>query len=172
MMKTITLLITIMASTYACSQSNVITKEAFDNIEINDVKLIDIRETLGQEQQIIDLFGNVKSKNIDPDGDFYQYFFEGFKISFSSFISDGTHDRPIISGFEILNNNVSMTIQGITFTIGDNISVLGSNIVFNTRRDGSKSILYQFCVGCNDFIAIDFDQQTKVITDIYYIDMT
>ena len=161
-MKTIVLFITIMASTYACSQSNVITKEAFDSIKINELTFADLQNCNGDLKILTPHFGNLVKSNINEKIGIRGYTFDGFRVGF----------RGGLPGFRILNKNVSMTIQGITFTIGDNISVLGSNIVFNSDLDGSKSILYQFCVGCNDFIAIDFDQQTKIITDIYYIDMT
>lgn len=155
-----------------CQQVNILTHEEYQNIKINGVELELIKNTFGNEQEIIKLFGNTSSKNIDPDGDFYQYYFNDFKISFSSIISDGTYDRPIMSHFEINTNKGFITVKGISFTIGDKISVLGENIVFNTKRDGSKGVVYSPMKGWNNFIAIDFNQETKIITAIYYIELT
>ena len=172
-MKKILILFLMLATSLArCQDINILTKVEYDNVKINDVKLIDVKNTYGNEEKIINLFGNTSSKNIDLDGDFYQYYFNGLKISFSSIISDGTYEYPVLSRFEITISNNKITINDTTFTIGDNISVLGENIVFNTKRNGSKSIVFSPMEGWNNFITIDFDQETKLITAIYYIELT
>ena len=151
--------------------TNIITSTEYENIKINNIKIADIRNTLGKSNAIESLFGTSTSKNIDQDGDFYNYNFNGFTISFSSIISDGTHDKPIISRFEITNNNAKIIIKGIPITIGDKIEKLG-DVTFNTNNDNSKSILYMECDGCNNFISIEFNQSTNIITKIEYIELT
>lgn len=170
-MKNIFLIVLLFTSIIAkCQiQSNIITQKEFDDIEINNVKFKTIKNTLGNPVEMESLFGSPLKKIIDEDGNYYE--FEGFEIGFSSIISAGTRDKPIIGGFDITNNNSSITIQGITVTIGDDISKLGT-VNFNTNKDGSKSILYQYCYGCNNFIYIDFDQTTKKITEIGFIELT
>lgn len=172
-MKKILILFLMLATFFgSCQDTNILTLEEYDNIKINDVKLIDVKNTYGNEGKITTLFGNTTSKNVDPDGDFYQYNFNGLKISFSAIISDGTHEYPVLSRFEITISNNKITINDTAFTIGDNINVLGENIVFNTKRNGSKSIVFSPMEGWNNFITIDFDQETKLITAIYYIELT
>jgi hypothetical protein len=160
----------VISSTSQCQDSNIITEVAFNNIKINNHKLSVIKDTNGAKTAIESLFGGSVFV-IDPDGDFYNYSFNGFNIGFSSIISNATHNNPIISKFEITNSNWSMTINGVTIKVGDNISLLG-NVIFNTNIGGSKSILYMYCDGCNSFIGIDFNQITKTITKIYFIELT
>lgn len=76
-----------------------------------------------------------------------------------------------IASFKIIDTNASITIKGITIKLGDNISKLGS-IKYNVRNDGNYSIDYQAFEGCDSFIVIDFDQSTKLITNIYLLDLT
>ncbi len=159
-------------TTVKCQPSaNIITPTEYENIEINNVKLVDIKNTLGKADAVESLFGTTTSKNIDQDGDFYHYNFNGFSINFSSIISDGTHEKPIISSFKITNNNIEFKIRGTIITVGDKVEKLG-NVIFNTNTDNSKSILFMECDGCNNFIVIEFNQSTKVITKIGYIELT
>ncbi len=171
-MKNIILILLLAFSGIAnCQTANIITETEFNNIKINNIDLLTIRNTSGNQNTIENLFGSSITNNIDPDGDFYHYEFNGFKIGFSSIISDGTYNNPIISRFEITNNSSSLTINGITITIGSNIQLLG-NVIFNTMNDGKKSIVYMYCDGCNNFISIRFNQLTNIITEIIYIEQT
>ena len=170
-MKKMLILFLMLATSFGrCQDANVLTQEEYESIKVNEVQLNELRSTFGDEGEIEQLFGQSISKEIDPDGNYFD--FGGFDIGFSAIISDGTNDHPIIGGFDITKNNFKMTIKNITFTIGDNINVLGENIVFNTKRDGSKSIVFSPMEGWNNFIVIDFDQETKLITAIYYIELT
>jgi len=155
----------------SCQTANIITETVFNNIEINNIPLLTIKNTYGSQSSIENLFGSSITNNIDPDGDFYSYVFNGFRIGFSSMISNGTHDNPIISRFEITSNSSSITINGVTITIGSSINLLG-NVIFNTMNDGYKSIVYMYCNGCNNFISIRFNQLTNIITKIIYIEQT
>ncbi|MEE9407899.1 MAG: hypothetical protein V3V28_07475 [Polaribacter sp.] len=76
-----------------------------------------------------------------------------------------------MSSFEITSGNWNITIKGVTVKIGDNINLLG-NVIFNTDKNGSESIIYMYCDGCNNFISIDFNQITKTITRIYFVELT
>jgi hypothetical protein len=171
-MKSLIIILTLaIVSSVQCQTANIITPTEFDNIEINGNTLKNIKNTLGKQNAIEGLFGIPNSKTIDPDGEFYHYEFSGFSIGFSSIISEGTFERPILGGFQIFNSIASITIKGVNFTIGDNISVLGY-VVFNTMNDNKKSIVYMYCEGCNNYISVRFDQTTKIITEIYYIEQT
>ncbi|WP_299105717.1 hypothetical protein [uncultured Tenacibaculum sp.] len=172
-MKNIFLIVLLFSSTIAkCQiQSNIITQKEFDDIEINNVKFSSLKNTLGKESNVENLLGIPSSKNIDPDGEFYHYEFNGFTIGFSSLISNGTIEKPIIGRFIITNKNYSIIITGVKLTIGDDISKLGT-INFSENRDGSKYIQYQYCYGCNNFIYIHFNQVSKKITEIGFIELT
>ena len=118
MKKILILFLMLTASFGRCQDINIVTKEEYENVKINDVKLTDVKNTYGNEEKIVSLFGNTSSKNVDPDGDFYQYYFYGLKISFSSIISDGTFEYPVLSRIEITMSNNKVTINDTTFTIG------------------------------------------------------
>ena len=143
--------------------SNIISETEFNNIKINNVTLSNIKTTNGTLSQVTNLFSySVLQNNQQPEEDYYDYTYDGFTIGFS---------ENEISAFEITNANWSITIQDNTVTIGDHINLLG-DVVFNTMRDGKKSIVYQYCDGCNNFISIRFNQVTNVITEIIYIEQT
>ena len=143
------------------SNSNFISLEDYEAIQINGLSLLDLRETEGDLAKLIPYFGNPIQSNINQKIGIKGYTFDGFEVSF----------REGLGGFDITSKNTSITIKGVTFSIGDNISVLG-DVTFNDNTDGTKSILFKFCYGCNNFIGIDFDKESKLITAIYYVELT
>ena len=152
--------------------SNFISEAEFDNIRINNVTLSDIMNTEGDETQIRELIpATIIEKHIN-NGDRgplnYSYTYDGFEITFTG--NAGTPDHPGLAAFDITNSNWSITIQGKTVTIGSDIGILG-NVVFNDTADGGKSIVYQYCDGCNNFIVVNFNQTTNKITEIGYIEI-
>lgn len=169
MKNSILILFLVFTSVSQCQDANIMTLVEYDNIEINGIKLGDIKNTHGLEIEMENLLGIPVNNEINADGYFSRYFYDGFRISFSSVLSGKV--EHILGSFHITNNNYNITIQGITVTIGDNISALG-NVVFNIDNDGNQSILYMHCNGCNNFIAIDFNQLTGQITEIFYIELT
>lgn len=169
-MKNITLILLLVFTSLAqCQTANIITSTEFYNIKINSISLEDIINTHGVENEFQSLFGTPASKDINEDGYYSYYVYDGFEINFSSLLSGKA--EHILGSFAITNNNYNITIQGNTVTIGDHINLLG-DVVFNTMRDGKKSIVYQYCDGCNNFISIRFNQVTNVITEIIYIEQT
>lgn len=172
-MKNTIILILFLAfsSMVSCQTANILTPTEFDSIKINGIDLLTIKGTFGEQNAIEGLFGASNKKIIDPDGEFTYFEFNGFTIGFSAQVSGSTIDSLSIGDFDINNNNFNITIRGITVTIGDNINALGS-VVFNTDIDGDKSIVYQYCNGCNSFIYINFNQDTNIITEIGYIEQT
>jgi hypothetical protein len=165
----IIILLLAFTSVAQCQTANIITETEYDNIKINGIRLVDIKDTHGVESEMETLFDIPISKEINQDGYFSRYYYDGFRISFSSILSGAL--EHILGSFHITNNNSNITIQGITFTIGDNISVLG-DVVFRTTIYGDRFITYTFCDGCNNYIAIKFDQITNIITEIYYVELT
>ncbi len=170
-MKNILLIIMLTLTSLVRCQvtSNIITETEFNNIKINNITLNNIKATEGNQTQLKDLIPVIiQESNIDPNGEFYNYTYDGFEIGFSGNL--GTIEHPILSGFEITNNNWNINIQGATLTIGDNISALG-NVVFNTQTNGGRSIVYQYCDGCNNFLSLYIDNNNKV-TKIVYVEQT
>jgi hypothetical protein len=165
-MKNILLILTLSLTSLASCQitSNIITKTDFYNIKINNSTLNDIQATKGIRQQVRDLIpAIIKNATEEPEEDnYYSYKYDGFNLAFE--------ENEIIA-FKIPKNNWNITIQGVTVTIGTNISALG-NVVLNTQKNGNKSIIYQYCDGCNNFIYIYFDQFTNEITEIGFIEQT
>lgn len=171
-MKNLTLILFLIVSSLAqCQTANIITETEFNNIKINNIDLLSIKNTFGNQTEIENLFGVSNSNIIDPDGDFYHYEFDGFKIGFSSLISGGTYENPIISKFEITNNNSSLTINGATITIGSSINLLG-NTIKNTKINGEKNVIFMYCEGCTNYIAIDYYESNRLIKKITYIEQT
>lgn len=144
--------------------SNIISKTEFYNIRINNIPLNDIQATEGNQQQVRDLIPSIINEALEEpeENNYYSYTYDGFDLAF---------EENEIVVFKITKSNWNITIQGVTVAIGDNISALGS-IVFSTQRNGDKTIIYQYCNGCNNFIYIDFDQQTNRITEIGFIEQT
>mgnify|MGYP000461363317 CR=1 FL=1 len=143
------------------TKANIITPIEFYNIKINNTTLNELNNTKGNKDLIEKLF-NASINETTIDFDYCDYTYNGFEIGFSN---------EQISGFNITNNKWSMTIKGKTIKIGDSINNLG-NVIFNTQINGNKSITYSACDGCNNWITIQFNQVTKEITKIYYIEQT
>lgn len=168
-MKNILFILAILLSSVAQCQmtSNIISETDFNNIKINNITLSAIRATEGKETLVQNLYAStILEKDINtgergPSNYWYKY--NGFEFAFTD--SAGITGHPGLAMFEITRSNWSITIQGVTVRIGDNKNLLGS-LTTNTNTDGNKSIVYQFCNGCNSFIYIDFDQSTNIITKI------
>ena len=142
--------------------SNIISKTEFYNIKINNITLNDIQSTTGIRQQVTNLIPAFIEEAIEEtEENYYNYTYDGFNLGFA--------ENEIVA-FEITKNNWNLTIQGITITIGDNISALGS-VVFNTQTNDGKSIVYQYCDGCNNFLSLYLDSN-NLITKIIYIEQT
>ncbi|MBN1651839.1 MAG: hypothetical protein JW857_10960 [Bacteroidales bacterium] len=148
---------------------NVLTTSEFNNILIWETTLGSIINSRGDQTIMNSLFGNPIAVDIDNFGDFIDYKYLGVNIYFSSMFNSAGEME--IASFKIINTNASITIKGINIKLGDNISKLG-NIKFNLDKNGDYSILFQACEGCDSFIVIDFDQDTKLITKIYLLDLT
>ena len=142
--------------------SNIISKTEFDNIKINNVTFSKIKLTNGNEEQVKNLFFyNITESNKQPEEDYFYYIFNGFDISFSN---------NEISSFEITDTNWSLTIKGKTIKIGSHKDELGV-VILNNQEGGGKSIVYQYCDGCNNFLSLYLDSN-NLIEKIIYIEQT
>ena len=166
-----TLLITcLFSSCLATAQSwNELTETDFYNIQLAGKSLKTIIDTQGQLQNVEGLFGKALEREINTEFDYTaRYVYNGFMVFFR-----GERINEVkLPRFEITNNQVSLVIKGVSVKIGDSINKLGL-VKHNTRRDGSKSIVYTTTGGIDyHFISIGFDQSTKRITEIVYIIQT
>jgi len=142
--------------------SNIITEIDFNNIKINNVSLNQIKATNGIYSQIISIIPNtIIEKTEDTEEDYYYYVYNGFNISFS---------ENEISSFEIVNSNWNIEIKGKKLRIGSNIRIL-EKVNINNQKDGGRSIVYQYCDGCNNFLSIYIDSN-NLVTKIIYIEQT
>tara|TARA_B110001450_G_scaffold246051_1_gene259750 strand:+ start:1140 stop:1631 length:492 start_codon:yes stop_codon:yes gene_type:complete len=142
--------------------SNIITESEFNNIKINNVTLGSIKTTNGKLSKVKNLFPiSILQNTQQPDEDYYDYTYNGFTIGFS---------ENEISAFEITNTNWNITIKGKTVTIGSHKDQLGS-VFLNNQVGGEKSIVYQYCEGCNNFLSLYLDSN-NLITKIIYIEQT
>jgi len=163
-MKQLVLVFFLLTTLIAKSQTNIISNSDFDNIKINNIALTDIKKTFGKQTKVESLLGATTSYE---DNGFYYYFkFNGLKLDFSI-----SGRKPYIESLDVLSNETTFTIKGITVTVGDPISKLG-DVALTTGRNGAKSVLFAECDECDVFINIDFDQATKKITKINYFDMS
>ena len=142
--------------------SNIISKTEFDNIKINNVTFSKIKLTNGNEEQLKNLFFyNITESNKQPEEDYFYYIFNGFDICFSN---------NEISSFQITDTNWSLTIKGKTIKIGSHKDELGV-VILNNQEGGGKSIVYQYCDGCNNFLSLYLDSN-NLIEKIIYIEQT
>gem|GEM_PF-1268909 len=162
------------AAAYAQPDVNVLGETAFEAIEINGYAISQIRSTHGAKSQIKTMFGKPDKTRVNTSvGKSYGYKYqEGFKIGFST-LSSG--DAPLTS-FEITDQNITVNISGISFSVGDNISVLSSlNLVENSGGNYLPNIeeyLIAPCEKCNHFIYITFNTSSQLITKVGYIELT
>jgi len=139
--------------------SNIITETDFNNIKINNVSINNIKSTNGIYSQITSTIPYPIIEKIEED--YYYYVYNGFNICFS---------ENEMSSFEIIKNNWNLEIKGKTIKIGTNISILG-NVKINNQKDGGRSIVYQYCDGCNNFLSIYIDSN-NLVKKIIYMEQT
>ncbi len=160
--------ILVISSFVARSQtSNILSDSEYQNIKINNVSIADIKKSKGKKSAVEKLLGASNSFTKDENEIYHYYKFNGLSIDF---VMKGK-SKPYIESFEIKDTNASLTIKDKTITVGDNISKLGT-VVFMAARNGDKSILYTDCEDCDSFVNIEFDQTSKLITKISYMDMS
>lgn len=163
-MKRIILILSLALPSLIFSQvnSNIISKSDFNNILINGATFINIESTMGNQTQLNSILSSeISESEIILEENYFNYNYDGFEICFSN---------NEIAVFEITKSNWNITIKGKTVTIGSHKDVLG-NTVLNSKKDGGKSIVYQFCNGCNNYLALDLNSN-GIITKIIYIQQT
>lgn len=142
--------------------SNVISQVDFFNIKINNITLSQIQATNGKYSQVDNLFSHTIETNIQqPEESYYYYTFNGFNIGFS---------ESEISGFEITSPNWKVMLLGKTIEIGSHLNDFG-NVKINHQTDYGRSIVYQYCDGCNSFLSF-YINSNDLVYKIVFVDQT
>ncbi|MDA9316789.1 hypothetical protein N9Q58_02600 [Polaribacter sp.] len=141
-----------------------LTETEFNNILVDGVKWIDIDETLGKVDGMKNLFGSSINYQIgiepDPSIGFWD---KGFYFDFQEG-GDGEYE---LFHFSIDDNLSSITIKGVTVTIGDSIHNL-SGININSYQDGSSGVIFVENGSGSDGLFIKYNPSTFKITEIEY----
>lgn len=143
---------------------NQLTTSQFNAVKFNGILKSSIESANANANLMLSLFGSPTSiqnmgQNIGEHCRQYNYS-SGLSVYF-----EGLSNNDIRVG-EI--NATSITVKGITVNIGDNISVLGNNILLNNCADGDKSIIFSHLNADGHSIVINFNQNTSTVTKITY----
>lgn len=165
-MKNLIYLLFICLSFKALGQSNQLTETQFYQIKFNGKSFQELSNTEGDVNNIWTLLGQPTSTQQGSGGvgeDWVKYFFNhGLTISFTDINSPNYN--PSIDYIKATTIN----INGVDISLGDNISVLGPNIIFNQKIDGTHSIVYTIGNGDCCPIILEYNQDTNLITKIEY----
>ena len=146
-------------------ERNYLTLSEFNNITIDGVKWKDIDNTKGDLTKMKNLFGNnLIHKTADEPMPIISFWNNSFYFSFESVFGDSPYD---LVRFKIKNNSSTISIKGISITLGDNINKLG-NIKINIYSDGTKGAIFTLENSDRGDLLIECNPTTNRITKIEY----
>ncbi len=146
-------------------ERNYLTLSEFNNITIDGVKWKDIFRSNGDTSKMKNLFGNnLIHKTADEPMPGIGFWNNGFYFYFESVFGDSPY---ALVYFEIKNNSSTISIKGISITLGDNINKLG-NIKINTYSDGTKWAIFTLENSDRGNLLIECNPTTNRITEIEY----
>ncbi len=151
---------------YSQAVANELTTEQFNNIKIEGILKTTLEATQGDIIQMESVFGSSEfTEGPDGIGDGWRIFTfsNGLTIGFTDIYSQ-QYDASI-EGFD----TNSITIKEITVNVGDNISLLGSDIIFNPRTDGAESIIFTHSFYDCCPIIIEFNHRNIITKIAYYV---
>jgi len=143
---------------------NHISLEKYKSISINSIKRTDIEATSGNIDQMRNLFGSdlISSTGTSPNLSIdFKNAAKGIYFSFED-TSDTGNDYEL-TYYTVFNDQTSVSINDVTFKVGDNISVLG-----DVRINEQKSVIIFNSSNETSSVIIKFDKFTNVITSITY----
>jgi hypothetical protein len=159
---------------YAQPDVNVLSETEFESIQLNGHNISQIRNTNGQESQIVNLFGQALEFNSYSSGRSKQYIYDDFNLNFSSYISESNTNE--LSGFELTKSTTEIIINNVNFSIGDDISVLSPlNLTPNNGGNyppGIRSYIIAPCEKCNHYIYVEYSIISNKIGKVGYVEMT
>ena len=147
---------------------NELTFEEWKNIKINGVTLERLGLTNGDTEEIKLLFGatpKTSDQRHEPEPTIYHEI-KGVHFAFWDTWGDGVF---LLTSFEVETKQAVIEICGKTISLGQPISNLGV-VKFNIRKSGGKSIVYRPVNSDGPYLVIEFDQVTKIVTNIYYFE--
>lgn len=126
--------IALLIGSYSCQgQHNILSESEFYSIKINAILLSDILETNADVSQMHSLFGNNLHYEIQNDNNILmsKLFWKPnlFDINFDS--DDGSN--YFISFINISDPSVVVTVREMSSQIGESVSVLGSDVIFDSN---------------------------------------
>ena len=148
---------------------NELSFDEWNNIKINGVALERLGLTNGDANEIKLLFGGTPEtadKSHEPIPAIYH------EIKGVSFGFEGLEDGSgvfLLTSFEVETKQAVIEICEKTISLGQPISNLGV-VKFNTRTTGAKSIVYTPVRSDGPYLVIEFDQTTKIVTEVNWTD--
>ncbi|RSK41776.1 hypothetical protein [Mangrovimonas spongiae] len=146
--------------------TNELTQEQFDNIRIDGILKLDIEQTNGDVEEMASLFGTPQSM-VDKGVEIGEHTRKFVYVNNSCIVFNGLSSNLTTPSISYFNVN-SITINNQTASIGDNINVLGDDIIMNENVDGTQSIIFSLFDYDGFSIIIEFDQSSDLITKIEY----
>ena len=173
-MKKILIITCLLTSYMAKGQrgiQNELSFEEWNNIKINGVTLERLGLTNGDTEEIKLLFGGVpktfdQRHEHEPNPAIYHRI-KGVSFGFEDWGGDGVF---LLTSIKVRTKQAVIEICGKTISLGQPISNLGS-VKFNTDIYGNKGIVYTPVRSDGPFLAIDFNQTTKIVTEIVYFEL-
>ncbi len=173
-MKYLIIVLITASSVYAQPDVNSFGEANFNDIMINGKSIQNIKNTNGDQTLMFNLFGNAANVEQSATGKSIKFVYNGFSVSFGSYVSDGSN--LTLSSFEIESSAPNLTIDSINISVGDNISVLSPlNLVVNNGGNyptGIKGYIIAPCEKCDKFIYIEYSQINNTIVNIGYTVLT
>ena len=151
---------------------NELIVDDWNNIKINGVTLERIGLTNGDANEFKLLFGATPETSDqrhehEPNPAIY-HTIKGVHFGFEDQWGEGVF---LLTSMEVKTKQAVIEICGKTISLGQPISNLGL-VKFNTRTNGEKSIVYKVVNWDGPYLVIEFDQTTKIVTKIYYFELT
>lgn len=157
------LLTFLITSVNSSGQTNKFNQEENKTLKINGIFFDDLKNTNGDVALLKELFGEpikVEEKQGGIEENWRSIEFSDIIIAFENV------DLEDYQAFIYYIKAKSISMKGNTVSIGDPITNLGSDIVFNTGKDLTKSVVIDWGTCCS-FI-IEFDQMSGLVTEITY----
>lgn len=151
------------------AQTNEISFEKFSNIKIDNILLSDIRNTKGNENLVKSLLDNsFEVEKGDEPSYWIKFVSSRYKLVFKDGqnIHTGVVDDYQLTSLLVVSSSISVDIDGVSISLGDNISKLPNANETLTYSDGRVEKVFKIGV---QVIEIGYDLSTGVINKIKYV---
>ena len=153
----------ILVGANSSGQSNTLTRDENKSLKINDVYFYKLEKTKGNVALLAEFFGEPIKVKEEQGG-----IAENWRILYFNDITIGYNnvDLDDYEAYIYYIKAKSISLKGNTVSIGDPVTNLGSDIVYNTGTDLTKSVVIDWG-SCCTFI-IEFNQVSGLVTEISY----